>query len=60
MMGAIASLVSGQDEKTNILILKCENCGWSLRTPQNCLKITEKELRCGRCFAKIELNLDND
>lgn len=59
-MGATASSVSGQSEETNILILKCENCGWSLRTPQNCLEITEKELRCGRCFEKIVLKIDGE
>ena len=40
-------------EKTNILILICAKCGWSLRAPRNCLEINENGFLCGRCFEKI-------
>ncbi|UCH23904.1 MAG: hypothetical protein JSU83_12170 [Deltaproteobacteria bacterium] len=41
-------------EKTNILILKCTKCGWSLKAPLNRLEINEEGFLCGRCFEIIE------
>jgi hypothetical protein len=55
MMEAIKTPAATMEEKTNILILKCTKCGWSLKAPRNRLEITEEGFLCGRCFEKIKI-----